>query len=153
MRTPEGSTADRVIAALDSNHRALTDWSTFCVEISRSRYRAEILTDNREDLIEVLKADTGERPTGEKAVVERKPLTDARLAALASSLPPPPCHANSSPETPLADRNNGLVRPSPADPMFRNPPRDQACGRPAARTCLLRRYLPSRPIRQTPKEV
>ena len=66
----QGSTADRVIAVLDSSQRALTDQSTFYVEISRARDGAEILTDNREQLIEALMADTGERPTAAEAIAE-----------------------------------------------------------------------------------
>ena len=80
----QGATADRVIAVLDSSHGALTDQSTFYVEISRARHGAEILTDNREQLIEVLTADTGERPTAAEAVVERAAPTHAELAELVS---------------------------------------------------------------------
>ena len=80
----QGSTADRVIAVLDSNHRALTDRSTFYVEISRARDGAEILTDNRDQLIDVLIANTGERPPGEEAVAERTAPTAAELSALVS---------------------------------------------------------------------
>ena len=80
----QGSTADRVIAVLDSSHRALTDQSTFYVEISRARYGAEILTDNREQLIEVLMDDTGERPTAAEAIEEGIAPTDEALAALVS---------------------------------------------------------------------
>ena len=80
----QGATADRVIAVLDSSHGALTDQSTFYVEISRARHGAEILTDNREQLVEVLMADTGERPTAAEAVVERTAPTHAALADLAS---------------------------------------------------------------------
>ena len=67
----QGSTADRVIAVLDSSHRALTDQATFYVEISRARDGAEILTDNLEQLVEVLAAATGERPTALEAAGER----------------------------------------------------------------------------------
>ena len=84
----QGSTSDRVIAVLDSNHRALTDRSTFYVEISRARYGAEILTDDRDQLIDVLIANTGELPTGEEAVEERAPPTGAELAALVSEKEP-----------------------------------------------------------------
>ena len=77
----QGSTADRVIAVLDSSQRALTDQSTFYVEISRARDGAEILTDNREQLVEVLTADTGERPTAAEAVVEGIAPGDAGPAA------------------------------------------------------------------------
>ena len=80
----QGSTSDRVIAVLDSGCRALTDQSTFYVEISRARYGAEILTDNRDQLIEVLIANTGERPTGEEGIEERPAPTDTELAELVS---------------------------------------------------------------------
>ena len=52
-----------MIAVLDSSHRALTDQSTFYVEISRARHDAVVLTDNLDQLVEALMADTGERPT------------------------------------------------------------------------------------------
>ena len=66
----QGSTADGVIAVLDSGHGALTDQSTFYVEISRARDSAVVLTDNREQLVEVLEAHTGERATALEAVGE-----------------------------------------------------------------------------------
>jgi len=66
----QGSTADGVIAALDSGHGSLTDQSTFYVEISRARDSAVVLTDNREQLVEVLEAHTGERATALEAVGE-----------------------------------------------------------------------------------
>ena len=67
----QGSTADGVIAVLDSSHGALTDQSTFYVEISRARDRAVVLTDNRDDLVEMLETNTGERATALEAVGER----------------------------------------------------------------------------------
>ena len=66
----QGSTADGVIAVLDSGHGALADQSTFYVEISRARDSAVVLTDNREQLVEVLEAHTGERATALEAVGE-----------------------------------------------------------------------------------
>ena len=66
----QGSTADGVIAVLDSGHGALTDQSTFYVEISRARDSAVVLTDNCEQLVEVLEAHTGERATALEAVGE-----------------------------------------------------------------------------------
>ncbi len=66
----QGSTADGVIAVLDSGHGSLTDQSTFYVEISRARDSAVVLTDNREQLVEVLEAHTGERATALEAVGE-----------------------------------------------------------------------------------
>ena len=70
VRGAQGSTADGVIAVLDTSHRALTDQSTFYVEISRARDRAVVLTDNLDELVEVLEANTGERATALDAVGE-----------------------------------------------------------------------------------
>ncbi len=66
----QGRTADGVIAVLDSGHGALTDQSTFYVEISRARESAVVLTDNCEQLVAVLEAHTGERATALEAVGE-----------------------------------------------------------------------------------
>ena len=66
----QGSTADGVIAVLDSSHRALTDQSTFYVQISRAQNRAAVLTDNLEELVAVLEANTGEKATALDAVGE-----------------------------------------------------------------------------------
>jgi len=70
VQSAQGSTADGVIAVLDTSHRALTDQSTFYVEISRARDRAVVLTDNLDELVEVLEANTGERATALDAVGE-----------------------------------------------------------------------------------
>ena len=70
VRGAQGSTADGVIAVLDTSQRALTDQSTFYVEISRARDRAVVLTDNLDELVEVLEANTGERATALDAVGE-----------------------------------------------------------------------------------
>ena len=66
----QGVTADGVIAVLDSGHGALADQATFYVEISRARDSAVVLTDNREQLVEALEANTGERATALEAVGE-----------------------------------------------------------------------------------
>ena len=70
VRGAQGSTADGVIAVLDTSQRALTDQSTFYVEISRARDRAVVLTDNLDELVEMLEANTGERATALDAVGE-----------------------------------------------------------------------------------
>ena len=70
VQSAQGSTADGVIAVLDTSHRALTDQSTFYVEISRARDRAVVLTDNLDELVDVLEANTGERATALDAVGE-----------------------------------------------------------------------------------
>ena len=80
----QGSTAEGVIAVLDSSHGALTDQSTFYVEISRARERAVVLTDNAEELVKVLADNTGERPTAIEAVdasIDLKPEDIVRLLA------------------------------------------------------------------------
>ncbi len=75
----QGSTADGVIAVLDSGHGLLTDQATFYVEISRARDSVMVLTDNGEQLIETLEANTGERATALEAVGVT---ADALMAAL-----------------------------------------------------------------------
>ena len=80
----QGSTAEGVIAVLDSSHGALADQSTFYVEISRARDRAVVLTDNAEQLVKVLADNTGERPTAIEAVdapIELEPEEIVRLLA------------------------------------------------------------------------
>ena len=67
----QGTTADRVIAVLDSGLGALADQATFYVEVSRARDEAVILTDNREQLAETLEERTGLRMTALEAVGER----------------------------------------------------------------------------------
>ncbi|MDE0520609.1 MAG: relaxase domain-containing protein [Boseongicola sp.] len=67
----QGTTADRVIAVLDSGHGALADQATFYVEVTRARDEAVILTDNREQLAETLEERTGLRMTALEAVGER----------------------------------------------------------------------------------
>ena len=84
MHGAQGSTAERVIAVLDSSYGALTDQSTFYVEISRARERAVVLTDNAEELVKVLTDNTGERPAALEAVdapLELAPEEIVRLLA------------------------------------------------------------------------
>ena len=57
----QGRTVDNVIAAMEANHPKLTTQKSFYVEISRARYRAELVTDDAGALKEQLKAVTGER--------------------------------------------------------------------------------------------
>ena len=84
VRGAQGSTADGVIAVLDTSQRALTDQSTFYVEISRARDRAVVLTDNLDELVEVLEANTGERATALDAVGEP---VEMDVLALAQRIP------------------------------------------------------------------
>ena len=57
----QGRTVDNVIAAMEANHPKLTTQKSFYVEISRARYRAELVTDDAGALKEQLEAVTGER--------------------------------------------------------------------------------------------
>ena len=84
VRGAQGSTAEGVIAVLDTSQRALTDQSTFYVEISRARDRAVVLTDNLDELVDVLEANTGERATALDAVGE--PI-ETNVQALARRVP------------------------------------------------------------------
>ena len=84
----QGSTADGVIAVLDSSHSALTDQSTFYVEISRARDRAVVLTDNAEELVKVLADNTGERPTAIEAVDAPLELEPTEIVRLLTEKPP-----------------------------------------------------------------
>ncbi len=57
----QGRTVDNVIAAMEAGHPHLTTQKSFYVEISRARYRAELVTDDAERLKEHLEEATGER--------------------------------------------------------------------------------------------
>ena len=57
----QGRTVDNVIAAMEARHPNLTTQKSFYVEISRARYRAELVTDDAAALKEQLEAVTGER--------------------------------------------------------------------------------------------
>ncbi|MDE0458905.1 MAG: relaxase domain-containing protein [Chromatiales bacterium] len=64
----QGRTVDNVIAAMEANHPHLTTRKSFYVEISRARYRAELVTDDALRLRERLEATTGERISALEAI-------------------------------------------------------------------------------------
>ena len=66
----QGQTHERVIAVLDSGFGRLSNQQTFYVQLSRARENAVVLTDNREQLVETLEANTGERITALDAIGE-----------------------------------------------------------------------------------
>ncbi|MDE0618902.1 MAG: relaxase domain-containing protein, partial [Rhodospirillaceae bacterium] len=68
----QGRTVDRVIAAIEARHKHLTTQKSFYVEISRARDRAELVTDNAEDLKTQLEAVTGERIAALEGIGETK---------------------------------------------------------------------------------
>ncbi len=69
----QGRTVDAVIAAMEANHPNLTTQKTLYVEISRARYRAELVTDDSKVLRERLEAATGERIAALEAVGPERP--------------------------------------------------------------------------------
>ena len=93
----QGTTADRVIAVLDSGHGALADQATFYVEVSRARDEAVILTDNREQLAETLEERTGLRMTALEAVGET---TKERLHEAVPETAPAPVSPEPAPAVP-----------------------------------------------------
>lgn len=56
----QGMTYDRVIAALESMHKYLTNQKSFYVTLSRARHEAILFTDNKKALINTLQSKTGE---------------------------------------------------------------------------------------------
>ena len=83
----QGRTVDNVIAAMEAKHPNLTTQKSFYVEISRARYRAELVTDDAAALREQLEAVTGERISalegiGEAARLEAERAEKARPATL-----------------------------------------------------------------------
>ena len=76
MHAFQGRTVDNVIAVMEANHPHLTTQKSFYVEISRARYRAELVTDDARALRERLETATGERVSaleGIGAAAERPP--------------------------------------------------------------------------------
>ena len=64
----QGSTCERVIAVLDADPAPLTNQLTFYVQISRAREEVRVFTDDREQLIETLEAQSGERMSAHDAL-------------------------------------------------------------------------------------
>ena len=81
----QGRTVDNVIAAMEAKHPNLTTQKSFYVEISRARYRAELVTDDAAALKEQLEAVTGERISALEGIGEV-----ARLEAAQEEKAPSP---------------------------------------------------------------
>ena len=64
----QGSTCERVIAVLDSDPMPLTNQLVFYVQVSRAREEVVLLTDDREQLIETLEEQSGERMSAHEAL-------------------------------------------------------------------------------------
>ena len=63
---------DNVIAAMEARYPHLTTQKSFYVEISRARYRAELVTDDAAELRAQLQAVTGERIAALEGIGEMK---------------------------------------------------------------------------------
>ena len=83
----QGRTVDNVIAAMEAGHPHLTTAKSFYVEISRARYRAELVTDDAARLRERLEAATGERIAALEAVAPDAPVKGAETPGKAAARP------------------------------------------------------------------
>ncbi len=81
VHAAQGQTHDRVIAVLDTGAGPLVNRQTLYVQLSRAREQAVVLTDNREQLVDTLEANTGERLTALEAIGEAAAETEAAVPA------------------------------------------------------------------------
>ena len=81
----QGRTVDNVIAAMEANHPHLTTQKSFYVEISRARYRAELVTDDAVQLREQLEATTGERISALEGIAMAQQEVPAKGVAIAKN--------------------------------------------------------------------
>ena len=81
VHAAQGQTHERVIAVLDTGAGPLVNRQTLYVQLSRAREQAVVLTDNREQLVETLEANTGERLTALEAIGEAAAETEAEVPA------------------------------------------------------------------------
>ena len=82
VHAAQGQMHDRVIAVLDSGAGPLVNQQTLYVQLSRAREDAVVLTDNREQLVETLEANTGERLTALEAIGETVTMRASAKAAI-----------------------------------------------------------------------
>ncbi len=85
VHAAQGQTHERVIAVLDTGAGPLVNRQTLYVQLSRAREQALVLTDNREQLVETLEANTGERLTALEAIGEAETAVPAKPAIRAES--------------------------------------------------------------------
>jgi len=83
----QGRTVDNVIAAMEAGHPHLTTGKSFYVEISRARYRAELVTDDAARLRERLEATTGERIAALEAIAPDAPAKGVETPGNAAARP------------------------------------------------------------------
>ena len=82
VHAAQGQTHDRVIAVLDTGAGPLVNQQTLYVQLSRAREEAVVLTDNREQLVETLEANTGERLTALEAIGETETMRAPKKRAV-----------------------------------------------------------------------
>ena len=107
---------DNVIAAIEANHPNLTNQKMLCVEISRARDRAELVTDDKAGLKEQLEALSGERIAALEALGEERARTsetgaERDVGASRDGPQPDTGHAKEPEKTPepkAPDRDLGL---------------------------------------------
>ncbi len=85
VHAAQGQTHERVIAVLDTGAGPLMNQQTLYVQLSRAREQAVVLTDNREQLVETLEANTGERLTALEAIGETDRLSAPPAKAAVSA--------------------------------------------------------------------
>ena len=127
----QGRTVDNVIAAMEADHPHLTTQKSFYVEISRARYRAELVTDDAARLRERLETTTGERIAALEAVAAREPEAPARRAdtpghAVAATATERPAEAERRPK---AERSEPAHSPAERG-ADRRPVRDRPATEP-----------------------
>ena len=117
----QGRTVDNVIAAMEAGHPHLTTQKSFYVEISRARYRAELVTDDAARLRERLEATTGERIAALEAIAPDMPAEPAQTAGKGAERPEP---ERAAPARPPAERDgtDGATRDRrPSQPAREKP--------------------------------
>ena len=85
VHAAQGQTHDRVIAVLDTGAGPLVNQQTLYVQLGRAREQAVVLTDNREQLVETLEANTGARLTALEAIGEADTEVPAKSAIRAET--------------------------------------------------------------------
>ena len=99
----QGRTVDNVIAAMEAGHPHLTTQKSFYVEISRARYRAELVTDDVEKLKEHLEQETGERISALDGIVAGERTAETAITEAAGTRAKTPDSFAGSGPTPVPD--------------------------------------------------
>ena len=118
----QGRTVDNVIAAMEANHPNLTTQKSFYVEISRARYRAELVTDDAAALREQLEALTGERISALEGIGEADGRDPARVREPSA---PAPGKAPGADREAAERMQSPPVKDAPVDPVREAPAEPQ----------------------------